>query len=101
MPCRCDGYENYESEQRANYEAIACGLMSYIESRIPDILEKLDYKEMGVTKTYTKDWWKKHKQEDEKRRKEEQQEKDRKARFNDLKNTLSPEDIQIIREYGQ
>lgn len=99
MPCNCDGYGPTSSELASNYEAIACGLMTYIESRIPDILEKLDYKEMGVSQSYTKDWWKRHKENDEKRRRREQEEKDRKVRFEQLKQTLSPEDLKIIKEH--
>lgn len=105
MPCR-DDYAYHESiertiDERKHLQAIVCGLLTYIEPSIPDILDKLDYNEMGVSQSYTKEWWKEHKEADQKRRRREQERKDRQARFNDLKRTLTPEDIQIIREYGK
>lgn len=109
MPCDDGsgfGYNYYNNQdriisERKNFEAMLCGVLTYAESKIPDILDHLDYKEMGIGKTIVASWWTQHKAADQKRRKREQEEKDRKARYEQLKQTLSPEDLKIIKEHAR
>lgn len=60
-------------------EAILCGILTTLSDHtqftaadggdyLPDFLERLDYKEMGVTRQDVFDWWTRHQEQDRTRR---------------------------------
>ena len=88
MPCYDGGYGqdntvNTRLEQEVRnlrktierFEAVLCGVMTVN----PGITEKIDWKEVGITKRQHMNWWREHQTVDAKRR-EEQAQRDQKAR---------------------
>lgn len=80
MPCR-DVWPTDEidssSRQAKWFEAVVCGIFTQMESQpieglLDDILDNLDYEEMGVTRGEIEGWWKAHKKADIERRKREE-----------------------------
>ena len=88
MPCYDGGSHDYErgysssrSEVRGlektieKFEAVLCGIMQID----PSIVDRIDWKEVGITKQQHLNWWKEHQKEDAARKKREAEEKARKA----------------------
>lgn len=79
MPCNDGGYGNGYAEKQAKwFEALACGIFTQMDKQpidglLNDILDNLDYQEMGINRLDVEFWWKSHKSADEKRRAEEAQ----------------------------
>lgn len=81
MPCRDPGppmeTTPSRSQKRAKFfEAAMCGVFTFLEGNevpiLEDVLENLDYEEMGVTRQEIETWWIKHKRKDEERRQREE-----------------------------
>lgn len=79
MPCRdWTVEEEREIERRRSdfFEASLCGIFTFLKNQpvkvLEDVLDNLDYEEMGVTRKELEDWWRAHQREDEKRRKREE-----------------------------
>ena len=58
-----------------NFEAVLCGIMRLD----PSIVDRIDWKEVGITKQQHLNWWKEHQKEDAARKAREAEEKARKA----------------------
>lgn len=72
---------DYRSEARRlketveRFEAVLCGIMQLD----PTIVDRIDWKEVGITKQQHMNWWKEHQKEDAARKAREAEEKARKA----------------------
>ena len=72
---------NYRSEVRQleetieRFEAVLCGIMQLD----PTIVDRINWKEVGITKQQHQNWWKQHQKEDAARKVCEAEEKARKA----------------------
>lgn len=72
---------DYRSEARRlketveRFEAVLCGIMQLD----PTIVDRIDWKEVGITKQQHLNWWKEHQKEDAARKAREAEEKARKA----------------------
>lgn len=75
MPCSDGGYATRPGPTEPDYEAMLCGVLTFLEAQpvpvIDDVLENLDYDEIGVSKHKFKSWWNRHKQLDKERRERE------------------------------
>ena len=98
-----------EFERKKNIEATLCGAFSLL-SKLKlkgNFIDLLDYKEMGVSKEWVSKWWKEHQEEDRQRIAREQAERksreDRLRRQHEaekLKNSLTPEQKRLLKEFG-
>lgn len=83
MPCMTDGPAT-ESEERAararftlaqieQFEAVLCGILSSRQSKTgrKDLLDDVDWKEVGVSRAKVEHWFAAHTEKDRHRRKEE------------------------------
>ena len=81
------GYNSAASEIRQmqktieKFEAVLCGIMQVD----PSIVDRIDWKEVGITKQQHLNWWKEHQLEDARRKKREAEEKVRKAQAEKLR----------------
>lgn len=85
MPCTDGGPSPSEEarfeRQRADwFKATLCGIFTHLEAQpieglLNDLLDNLDYEEMGVTREEVQAWWHKHKLADKRRRAEEARKK--------------------------
>jgi hypothetical protein len=72
------GYSNGRSEVRdlektiEKFEAVLCGIMQID----PSIVDRIDWKEVGITKQQHMNWWKEHQKEDAARKVREAKEKE-------------------------
>ena len=72
------GYSNGRSEVRdlektiEKFEAVLCGIMQID----PSIVDRIDWKEVGITKQQHMNWWKEHQKEDAARQSREAKEKE-------------------------
>lgn len=86
MPCydeRSSPSYIYDNELKpiqkklAKVEAMLCGVLTVLEGfdagngKLSNVLQNIDYKEMGVTRTQVEQWWTNHKAEDARRKAEE------------------------------
>ena len=78
MPCYGGPVSDYEESVQyvANLkknierlEAALCGIMTID----PTIVDKVDWKEVGITKRQHMNWWKEHQEKDAKRKEKEEQ----------------------------
>jgi hypothetical protein len=62
------------AHQLKNIEAMLCGVLSCLEvdGGFDRVIDRLDYKEMGVTKKQVLDWWHDHQEQDKSRRETEE-----------------------------
>ena len=80
MPCRDDGYDREEEEQRKflqfSLPAVLCAILTVWESEgtFESNFAKIDWREAGVTPEAVEAWWLKHKQDDLQRRQREKAE---------------------------
>ena len=79
MPCRSDGWDTPEKEQRngldiGQFEATLCGIFTLFEKEgeIDWWLDRVNWKEAGVKRGHVEAWWTRHKKADEDRRKREE-----------------------------
>ncbi len=74
MPCRVDEPYNSPAQKPSTptgpAEAILCGVLTVIENakQLKSVLDKVDWKEAGVTRNQAEKWWVEHKAEDQQRR---------------------------------
>lgn len=72
MPCTCDGYE--EQERRDTY-AILDKLRATVCAMLradPTLIDRLDYREAGIDKSWLIAWWNAHQRADQVRLREEE-----------------------------
>lgn len=88
-----------------DFQALLCGSFTLAEKTgtLDDLLDKMDWKEVGVSRKTTLEWWEKHKKEDELRRKEEAHiahlkkiERERSKKRREILARLSPEEKDIL-----
>jgi hypothetical protein len=96
MPCISD-YPDDEAERKLHMmETVMCGLLSSMNDREQDkLLDKIDWKEVGVSKKRFLNWWIDHRKRDEARRKREARQALAEKKVNKL---LGNKDIQDISE---
>lgn len=79
MPCRDDFPPSAdeiraENRRRSLPPAVLCAILTVLENegRLPEFLDKLNWKESGVARGELIEWWKEHKREDAIRRAREE-----------------------------
>ena len=77
MPCMDGGPSPREVARTAQrevkwFEALVCGIFTHMNGTISDLLDNLDYEEMGITRRDVEAWWAEHKRKDEERRRMEE-----------------------------
>lgn len=96
MACT-DGGVPYPEEKRPNFEAILCGVFSaFHPGPLQDLLNIVNWKEVGVTQEETETWWKKHKQSDIARKKHEAESKKREKLMKSALAKLSPKEREAL-----
>lgn len=86
----CDDGGRDEPSAADEVYPVLCGIMSVLEAEqsLKRVLDKVDWREAGVTRAFAERWWKNHKEDDEERRREEEEERreaiDRKAALKKL-----------------
>jgi hypothetical protein len=78
MPCRDEWYTPPEPYETYDFmEAALCGVFTELVKRkqFVDVVESMDFAEMGVDKHDLLVWWKAHQKKDAARRKKEAEEK--------------------------
>lgn len=106
MPCRSDGYEDYarpsspRGADREMLESTLCGLFTFLEkNKVPvlnEVLDNLDYKEMGVSRKEVEAWWREHKREDENRRRREERARKKEELKNQALSKLTNEEKKAL-----
>lgn len=96
MPCSSDGYpDSRDTELRRlrDVEAMLCAVMSVTPGTV---IDKIDYKEAGVSKSTLIRWWEEHRRKDDERRSRERaREAQRKAKADALAK-LSPAERKVL-----
>lgn len=95
MPCRND-YEDNKPVKKSgiDFEAVLCGAIRAFG--IDDIVNSIEWDEVGETSQAIRAWWKEHKKKDDARIKKEEARKKEVAKM--LLASLSDEELQVIKE---
>lgn len=113
MPCTTfDGYQpsshSDELHRLEKSEAILCAICTRLQaihdvSRVPQgsifdtaLLSPINWKEVGVSKSWAENWWKQHQEKDQARRKKEQEDKELEERINTAKAKLTAEELALL-----
>lgn len=101
MPCNDGGYPGstrVEYVEHGNQTSRLCAVFTVLEHRglLQSVLDACDWKEAGVSKASTLDWWARHKEQDYQRRVHEKAEATRKAKKKEILAKLSPEEKKIL-----
>jgi len=96
MPCH-DGGPSPESMDVV-LDAMLCGIASTLEKQncLQQVLDSVDWCEVGITRQIFDVWWAEHKQRDSVRRNAEQARRDHKQRRQEALDRLSPEDRRLL-----
>ena len=100
MPCRTDYMEEPGNLMRqvSMLKAALCAVMTAASKLdiVPDLYNKIDVKESGVTPAEIQNWWMEHQREDERRKQQEKEDRERREERERARQAalakLSPED---------
>lgn len=101
MPCLDPGaVVTTYGEQRAlkEREAILCAVLTVLEKSktLTEVLNKIDYKEGGFTRTCVENWWSEHKSADLKRRERERQKRETEKKRKAARAKLTVEERKLL-----
>lgn len=93
MPCSDGGYYDriYDEDRRRDLgerEAMLCAALTVLKAN--NLLNKINYKEAGVTKKALEEWWAGHQRQDAMRRAEERRRAEQKRTKEEALKKLTP-----------
>lgn len=109
MPCT-DNYPNIVYEERKHDGKTAarlCAVMTVLEDKklLAKVLDAVDWKDSGVTRTGTEKWWRDHKEIDAQRKKREAVEAKKRKEAETLANkpwkSLTKEQRELVQRYSK
>ncbi len=105
MPCRDwdDSRVVYQEVDNPKLSAALCGILGVMEAdpalKGKDymfLLDRIDWREQGITKAWLLKWWENHKEEDKARRKREAEKKAQKALKEKTLAKLTPQERKAL-----